>query len=83
MYVVKREPLKGHICYTPPQTENKPIVAGDIWKCDECGKYHLWKPSDTSLGWSEISPRRAKRETQRWAKGKPFKQRCGHGTGPG
>ena len=86
-FVVKREPVNPHYCNTPVNTVNKPLIAGDIWKCDDkvdgCGRYSIWKLSDTSNGWSTISRRRAQKETKRWAKGKPFKQRCGHDMGPG
>lgn len=83
-FVLKRKSdVAPHRCNVPPQTQNKPLVPGDIWQCDDCGRYAIWCPSFSSEGWSGISERAARKELKRFAKGKPFKRTLDRGPGPG
>jgi len=44
---------------TLPQIGNDQVVPGDSVTCGMCG--HVWKPSNTALGWTTSEPRHLKR----------------------
>lgn len=82
-FVIKGKYVEPHLCNTPPQTVNNRLVPGDLWKCDDCGRHHVWSLYYGDERWTQRNERQTSKILKRHRQGKPFKRLHSGGLGPG